>query len=272
MEASSSGIRRVSPSTGSPANAPRPNRPAAGETEALLRRYAQTRNLETRNQLVAAYDRLVRYVAGRFAPSGGNSPEDLVQVGYLGLISALDRYDPSSGVSFITFATPTILGVIKHHLRDTGWMVKAPRRLRELGVKVRRLNTQLEQRLGRPPTIPELAEAAGVEEERLLHAMEVEKLYQSASLDAPATEENGDGVSCLWEALGRDDDAISEIQERDWVASALEGLEERERSIIFYRYFGEASQAEVARRLGISQMHVSRLERRAIARLRELLS
>jgi len=242
------------------------------EAEGLLLEYSRTRDVALRNQLIRKYERLVHFLAGRFAASGGNTPEDLVQVGYMGLISALDRYDPHSGVGFITYATPTILGVIKHHLRDTGWLIKAPRRIRELGVRIRRLNSALEQKLGRAPTISELAAEAGVDEEKLLVAMEVERLYQSASLDAATFEENGEGVNSLWEALGRPDPNLELIEQRDWMRSGLFLLEERERAIIYHRYFGEASQAEVARRLGISQMHVSRLERRAIGRLKELLS
>ena len=242
------------------------------DTQALLREYARTRDIRLRNRLVQLHERMVRYLAGRFGSSVGTSLDDLVQVGYVGLIAAIDRFDPEKGVSFVTFAVPTILGEIKRYFRDQTWGLKAPRRLRELGLSLRKLREQLEQRLGRPPTVSEMALAAGVSEERLLQAMDLDRIYQPASLDAHLQDENGDDKSSFWEAVGRPDPELTAIEERETVRRALERLDQRQQSIIYYRFFEDASQAEVASRLGISQMHVSRLERQALRRLKALLS
>jgi RNA polymerase sigma-B factor len=241
------------------------------DPQAMLREYARTRDVTLRNRLVAHHERMVRYLAGRFGASSGTSTEDLVQVGYVGLIAALDRFDPDKGVSFVTFAVPTILGEIKRYFRDQTWGLKAPRRLRELGLTLRKLREQMEQKLGRPPTVPEMAQAAGVTEERLLQAMDLDRIYQPASLDAHLQDENGDEKSSFWDAIGRIDPELKAIEERETVRRALDRLDDRQRSIIYFRFFEEVSQAEVARRLGISQMHVSRLERQALTRLRALL-
>jgi RNA polymerase sigma-B factor len=238
----------------------------------LLREYARTRDIEVRNKIVTLHERMVRYLAGRFGSGGGTSLDDLVQVGYVGLIAAIDRFDPEKGVSFVTFAVPTILGEIKRYFRDQTWGLKAPRRLRELGLSLRKLREQLEQKLGRPPTVAEMAQAAGVTEERLLQAMDLDRIYQPASLDSHLQDENGDDKSSFWEAIGRTDPELAQIDERETVKRALERLDQRQRAIIYYRFFEEVSQAEVALRLGISQMHVSRLERQALRRLKALLT
>lgn len=242
------------------------------DSQLLLREYARTRDIRIRDRLVRQHERMVRYLAGRFGSGAGTSLDDLVQVGYIGLIAAIDRFDPDKGVSFVTFAVPTILGEIKRYFRDQTWGLKAPRRLRELGLSLRRLREQLEQAQGRPPTVTEMAQAAGVTEERLLQAMDLDRIYQPASLDAHLQDENSDEKSSFWEAIGRPDPGLAAIEERETVRHALERLDGRQRKIIYFRFFEEASQAEVARRLGISQMHVSRLERQALKRLKALLT
>src|SRR5439155_6070648 len=131
----------------------------------MLDEYCRTRDLRLRNQLVDRLESFVRKLVERYSPAGGNTREDLMQVGYIGLIAALDRFDPSSGVQFVTFAAPTIHGVIKHYLRDQGWMVKASRRLRELAMSLPRLRAGEEVRLGRPPTVAEIAKVAGSRDE-----------------------------------------------------------------------------------------------------------
>lgn len=238
---------------------------------ALLREYARTRDVDTRDRLVLLHERMVRYLAGRFGTGAGTSLDDLVQVGYIGLIAAIDRFDPEKGVSFVTFAVPTIMGEIKRYFRDQTWGLKAPRRLRELGLSLRKQREQLEHKLGRPPTVPEMALAAGVSEDRLLQAMDLDRIYQPASLDAHLQDDNGDEKSAVWEAIGRSDPELGAIEEREMLRRAVSRLDERQQTIIKFRFFEEASQAEVARRLGISQMHVSRLERQALRQLRALL-
>jgi len=214
---------------------------------------------------------MVKSLASRFGAGASTSLDDLVQVGFVGLIAAIDRFDPDKGVSFVTFAVPTILGEIKRYFRDQTWGLKAPRRLRELGLSLRKLREQLEQNLGRPPSVEEMARAAGVSEERLLQAMDLDRIYQPASLDAHLQDENGDDKSSFWEAVGRFDPELTAIEERETLRRALTHLDNRQRQIIYFRFFEEASQADVARRLGISQMHVSRLERQALKRLRAML-
>lgn len=241
-------------------------------TQQLFEEYARTRDVELRNKLVLMHDRLARSIAARFGKSGGNSEEDLRQVAFLGVIAAVERFDPTTGVSFLTFAAATIVGVIKHYLRDHGWLVKAPRRLREFGMSLRKVRARLELELGRAPTIPELAEAAGVDEERILMAMDVERSYHPTSLDVHLRDDVGEDTGSHFDALGDLDSRYVEIEERETVMRMLEHLDAREREIIYQRFYGEASQAEVAAQLAISQMHVSRLERRALQRLKVLLA
>lgn len=256
-----------------PSSAPR-SRGSYSDPDArrLFEEYARTRDIELRNRLVLMHDRLARSIAARFGKSGGNSEEDLRQVAYLGVIAAVERYDPNAGVSFLTFAAATIVGVIKHYLRDHGWLVKAPRRLREFGMTLRKVRARLELELGRTPTIPELAAAAGVDEERVLLAMDIERNYQPTSLDVHLRDDMGEDTGSHFDALGGLDSRYVAIEERETVMGMLAHLDSREREIIYQRFYGEASQAEVAAQLEISQMHVSRLERRALQRLKVLLA
>jgi len=244
---------------------------ATADAQTLLREYARTRDIRVRDRLIAQHERMVRYLAGRFGSNAGTSQDDLIQVGYIGLIAAIERFDPEKGVSFVTFAVPTILGEIKRYFRDQTWGLKAPRRLRELGLSLRKLREKLEQALGRPPTVSEMATAAGVTEERLLQAMDLDRIYQPASLDAQVQDDSGSDKTSFWDAIGKPDPELAAVEDRESLRRALERLDQRQRKIIYFRFFEEVSQAEVARRLGISQMHVSRLERQALKRLRALL-
>lgn len=245
---------------------------APEEVQALLAEYHSTRDLRLRNHLVAHHEALVRHLVNRIASAGGHSVDDLMQVGYMGLIGAIDRFDPTSGYRFITFATPTILGVIKRYLRDHGWLVKGPRKVLELGMRLRKTRAALEQQLGRTPTVAEMAAAAGVTEEQILEAMEMRGVYQPASLDALRREEDGGRSSSLAELVGQDDPALAGVEQRESVRRAVERLEERQRRVVYYRFFENQSQTEVARRLGCSQMQVSRLERQALQHLRTELA
>jgi RNA polymerase sigma-B factor len=236
----------------------------------LLRQYLATRDLSVRNRLVLMHSRLVHYFAGRLASGGKAAYEDLVQVGYMGLIAALERYDTRFGASFVTYASPTIAGMIKRHLRDHTWAFKVPRRLRELGINLRKERAELETRLGRPPTVEELARHVRLPEERVLEAMDLERVYQPVSLDASWGEDASDNPAAL-ESLGDEDPGLVAVEQREALLLALSRLDERERKIILGRFYGEASQAQIAQHLGISQMHVSRLERQALRRLRAML-
>jgi RNA polymerase sigma-B factor len=247
-------------------------RPSAAELEALFREYGRTKDVRLRNRLALAHERLVHYFAQRFAAGAGCTHEDLVQVGFMGLLNAVERFDPELGVNFVTFASPTIMGVIKRYLRDHTWALKVPRRMRELGISLRRIRERLESRLGRSPTLGEIAAEAGCSEEKVVEAIELERVYQPASLDSPSSDDGSNEGASAWEAIGGTDPRLEAIDEREMLRGAIGELDEREQRIIYGRFFGQASQSQVADQLGISQMHVSRLERQALKRLKDMLS
>jgi RNA polymerase sigma-B factor len=217
-----------------------------------------------RDELVEAHLPLVHFLARRYERRG-EPLDDLVQVGVIGLIKAIDRFDPDRGVAFSTFATPTIVGEIKRHFRDRTWMVRVPRPLQELRSKLVPTREALTQQLGRAPTIAELAEALELSEDEVLEGLDAATAYSAMSLDAPAHD---DGATSYLEArLGAADDAYDLVEKRRSVAPLLDALPERERRIIFLRFFRDMSQSEIGRELGISQMHVSRILSQTLARL-----
>lgn len=207
---------------------------------------------------------LVRHIARRFADRG-EPIEDLVQVGSIGLLKSIDRFDPGRGVGLSSYATPTIVGEIKRHFRDRGWSVKVPRRLQELGLAVRRTNERLAGELGRSPTTAEIAAAMEVSEDDVLEAMTSAQAYSTSSLD---TSVSGDEQN-LASTLGADDVELALVVDREALRPALEGLEPRQRQILVMRFFGHRTQSEIAEQLGISQVHVSRLLKRTLAQLRD---
>ncbi len=219
-----------------------------------------------REALVKLHMPLVAHIVRRFSDRG-ESTDDLMQVGSIGLLKAIDRFDPSRGAGFATYATPTIIGEIKRHFRDRGWSVKVPRRLQDLGIKVRRTREELTGKLGRSPTVAEVAEALGVDEDDVLEALESAQAYSSTSLEAP-TEHDSRGIG---DTLGSDDLEISLVVDRETLRPALAALEPRQRQILVMRFFGHKTQSEIAEALGISQVHVSRLLSRTLAELRETL-
>jgi RNA polymerase sigma-B factor len=221
-----------------------------------------------RERLVAGYENLVHFLARRFQ-NRGEPLEDIVQVGFLGLIKAIDRFDPSLGNEFTTFATPTILGEIKRYFRDKGWAIRFPRRLQELYQQVVRVNEEMKNQLGRQPSMAEVAERLGVEQDDVLEAMEMSTAFTPISIDATTGGDGEEGGRQLSEAVGGEDPELDRVEMREVLDRAMQHLNERERRIMIMRFFDEMSQSEVARRLGISQMHVSRLQRAALEHLRE---
>lgn len=219
-----------------------------------------------REQLVELHMPLVAHIVKRFRERG-ESTDDLMQVGAIGLLKAIDRYDPSRGAGFATYATPTIVGEIKRHFRDKGWSVKVPRRLQELGLRVRRTREDLTTELGRSPTVAEVAEALGVEADDVVEAMESAQAYSATSLEAPS-EHDSRGIG---DTLGTEDVELSLVVDRETLRPALAALEPRQRQILVMRFFGHKTQTEIAEELGISQVHVSRLLARTLAELRETL-
>jgi RNA polymerase sigma-B factor len=234
----------------------------------LLRSYHERGDLEARERLIEQYLPLVRSLARRYSYRG-EQLEDLVQVGCIGLIKAIDRFDVDRGVELTTYATPNIIGEIKRHFRDKGWSVRVPRGLQELNVKLSHLIEDLTVQLERSPTIPELAKAAGVEEEEVLEALESGQAYATLSLSAPAS--GGDDNSDLdpLESLGQIEHEYEVSEDRAVLAPGLKILDDRERRILQLRFYEGLTQSQIAQQVGISQMHVSRLIRRALEKIRE---
>jgi len=233
----------------------------------LLRRYHDRGDLEARERLIEQYLPLVRSLARRYA-NRGEQLEDLVQVGCIGLIKAIDRFDVKRGVELTTYATPNIIGEIKRHFRDKGWSVRVPRGLQELNVRLSQLLEQLTIQLERSPTIAELAKAAGVDEEQVLEALESGQAYTTVSLSAPAGH-GDDGDLDPLESLGTLEHEYEVSEDRAVLAPGLKALDERERRIIHLRFWEGLTQSQIAQQVGISQMHVSRLIRRSLEKVRE---
>ncbi|MHB8718091.1 MAG: SigB/SigF/SigG family RNA polymerase sigma factor [Candidatus Dormibacteria bacterium] len=231
----------------------------------LLRRYHQTRDPRLRDELVDLNSDLVHFVARRFF-NRGEPEEDIEQVGFVGLINAIDRFDPSLDNEFSTFATPTIMGEIRRHFRDRSWAVRVPRRLQENLLRVNTAMQQLTTALGRSPTIAEVADAVAMTPDDVLAALEVAPAQHTVSFDAPRGE--AEDSATLGDRLGSDDGNLERVEMRQVLEQAMAHLTPREREIMALRFIDELPQTEVARRLGISQMHVSRLQRAAVEHLR----
>jgi len=222
-----------------------------------------------REELIVRYLPLVRSLARKFA-SRGQPVEDLTQVGCIGLIKAIDRFDLDRGVELSTYATPTILGEIKRYFRDKGWAVKVPRSLQDLNVRLNRMMESLTVELHRSPTIAELAKATGASVEEVVEALESGRAYSSVSIFAGGAGDDDESTGLL-DYLGSDEEAYEVFEQRRVLAPAMERLDPRERLILHLRFFEGMTQTQVAARIGISQMHVSRLIRRSIENLRQYL-
>ena len=234
----------------------------------LLKAHADSHDPILRERLVEGYSALVYFLARKFA-NRGEPLEDVAQVGFVGLIKALDRFDVNRGIEFTTFATPTIVGEIKRYFRDKGWAVRLPRRLQELHLSVLAANEQLAAKLGRQPTVAEIADLLSVSQEDVLEAREISPAQSIVSIDAEGTD--GEDTRALADKLGARDEDLERVELRDELEQAMRHLTERERAIVAMRYYDELSQSEIAKRLNISQMHVSRLQRAALEQLRRNL-
>jgi RNA polymerase sigma-B factor len=241
------------------------------DAESLFAQYAESKQPKMRDHLVLMHQNLVRFLAGKFM-NRGEPIEDLVQVGTIGLINAIDRFDPSRGTKFSTYATPTIVGEIRRHFRDKAWSLKVPRRLQELNLAANKAAESLSQKLGRAPTIQEIAQTVGATEEETLEAIELGNAYDTVSLDSKLAYESESAPLSLAEFVGDTDGSLDSLEKYGDLNQAMDCLDSRERSIIYLRFFRDMSQTEVAKKLNISQMHVSRLQQKALRRLKELLS
>jgi len=225
--------------------------------------FATTRDPVLRDALVEAHLGLAHQLARRFG-NRGETHDDLVQVASVALIHAVDRFDPDRGFEFSTFATRTILGELKRHFRDKGWAVRAPRRIQELYLELGAATDALTQELGHPPTVPQLAARTGASEEAVLEAMEAGQAYRATSIDAPDRREG-----TIASRLGQIDAGFDGAEDHQVLGLALAELPEREQQILRLRYVDGLTQSQIAERIGVSQMHVSRLLTASIARLRE---
>jgi RNA polymerase sigma-B factor len=252
-------------------------RPVAGAEYAhlapLLTEYAKLRpedprREELRDQLVTGFLPVAQHIARRFAHRG-EPLEDLVQVATVGLINAVDRFQPDRGSDFFSFAVPTISGEVRRHFRDQGWAMRVPRRLKDLHVSINAAVAELSQRLGRAPRPSELAERLDLPTNEVLEGLEAAQAYRGASLDEMLSTDESGGT--LGDLLGEADAELERVDYRQSLEPLLAELPERERTILMLRFFGNMTQTQIADRVGVSQMHVSRLLGQTLARLRERL-
>lgn len=249
----------MSTSTIAPSATPAPST----RTAWLLRRYHERREPRDREELVRLFQPLARRQAMRYA-SSHMAREDLEQVAYLGLLKAIDGYDPARGTALSSYAVPTIVGELRRYFRDTGWCVHMPRAVQELTIAVRSATERLTAELRRSPTVPEIAERIGVPADAVLEALDADGAYSATSLDAPIGDEEG---ASLAELHGAPDDGYELVEERQALSVAAHTLTDREREVIALRFDEELTQTQIAERLGVSQMQVSRVLRRALSRL-----
>ncbi|MER5898334.1 RNA polymerase sigma factor SigF [Streptomyces sp. NPDC001876] len=222
-----------------------------------------------RNTLIEMNLSLVRFAASRFRNRGGDDTEDIVQVGTIGLIKAIDRFDLSREVEFATFAVPYIVGEIKRFFRDTTWSVHVPRRLQELRVELAKAKEHLSAELDRDPTVRELAAHLDLPEEEIIEGLVAANGYSAGSLDTPSADsDSGNDQRSYADLLGEDDPAMESVENLQTLAPLLEQLDERERKIVQMRFGQEMTQSQIGAELGVSQMHVSRLLSRIVQRLR----
>jgi RNA polymerase sigma-B factor len=236
------------------------------EDERLLARYHESGDLEARDELVVRFMPLARQLAARYRHAG-EPLDDLVQVACVGLIKAVDRYDPERGSGFTRYAVPTMLGEIKRHFRDRGWSVHVPRATQELVLKVGEALGALPAKLGRSPTPRDVAAAVGASVEEVLEAMEAATAYEAVSLDAPRPGSGEEESWTLAESLSEEDPGFQRVEVGETLRGTLEALPARERLILRLRFEEDMTQAEIADLIGVSQMHVSRLLRRSLDRL-----
>jgi RNA polymerase sigma-B factor len=236
------------------------------EVKQLFRQLRENEDPDVRKILIESHMGLVEYLARRFA-GRGEPLDDLVQVAGIGLVKAVDRFDPDRNVEFSTYATPTIVGELKRHFRDKGWAVRVPRRLQELNLRLGSVISKLSQDLQRSPTVAEIAKAAEATEDEVLEALDSAHHYSLISLDAGPDRE---GIS-YHDQIGYVDEALESLEDRVSVGPLLKQLPPRERHMLHLRFFKGLTQSEIADELGISQMHVSRLLAKTLATLREEL-
>jgi RNA polymerase sigma-B factor len=236
------------------------------DTKDLFAELRRTGDPQLREELAKLHLPLVEYLAKRFKDRG-EPLDDLIQVGSVGLLKAIDRFDLERGVEFSTYATPTIVGELKRYFRDKGWAVRVPRRLQELSLRLNKIISALTQDLGRSPTVGEIAKRAGVTEDEVLEALESGQAYSTTSLDAPAGDD--DDAPMRGDRIGEEDFRLDNLEYFASLAPLIQELPRREQEILYLRFFKGMTQSKIAEQVGISQMHVSRLLTRILEFLRE---
>lgn len=236
-------------------------------TRELFRRYKEEGDEEAREQLIVSHVNLVRYIAAKFK-NRGEPLDDLIQVGTIGLIKAIDRFDPSRGLEFTTYATPTIMGEIKRHFRDKGWTIRVPRRLQELSAKVNSATDELTAQLQRSPSIEEVADYLGTTADEVLEAMESSSAYSSVPLEGQGNNEEDDAPSVIDRYASVDGD-LEASDDRMVLEEVIGEFPEADQQAIRMRFIDGMTQVEIAKRLGISQVQVSRMLRRALRRIQD---
>lgn len=237
----------------------------------LFKRYSEEKDSYIREELIKRHLYIAEILSKKYV-NRGIDYEDIYQVACVGLIYAVDRYDISKGYEFSSFATPTIIGEIKKHFRDKGWAIRVPRRIQELSKKINVSKNTLSQTLQRTPTVDELAEYLQCTSEEILEAMEASKVYTPHSLDV-AFDSNGDDKDVnLSELIGEDDKYFTTIENNDFLKKNIEKLNDMEKKILYDRYFNKKTQFEIAKELNISQMTVSRMEKKIIEKFKKELN
>lgn len=247
-----------------------PKNTSKAEVFEWIDKYQKTHDDEAQTNLVLHYESLVESIARKYS-HGKSFYDDIVQVGMLGLLGAIRRFDPSFGRSFEAFAVPTIVGEIKRFLRDKTWDVHVPRRIKELGPRIKSAVEVLTTEYQRSPSISEIARHLEVEDEEVLEAMEMGRSYQALSMDHSIESDSDGSTVTLFDVVGKEDDGFEKTNRRMIVGEVMDILNEREKQIIQLTYLEQLSQKETGERLGISQMHVSRIQRKAIKKLQEAI-
>lgn len=235
-------------------------------TRELFRRYKEEGDEDAREQLIVSHLNLVRFLASKFK-NRGEPLDDLIQVGTIGLIKAIDRFEPSRGLEFTTYATPTIMGEIKRHFRDKGWSVRVPRRLQELSAKVNQTTDELTKELQHSPSVEEIAEALDVSVDEVLEAIESSSAYSSVPLEAGGTGD--DDAPSVLDHYATEDSQLAISDDRMVIEETIKDFSPREQEVIKMRFIDGLTQVEIAEKLGVSQVQVSRLLRRTLKKVQE---
>lgn len=237
------------------------------KNQELFLQYEKTRDIEARNKIFDKYKYMADIISRKYS-NRGIEHDDIYQIACMGLIFAIERFDLSRGFEFTSFATPTILGEIKKYFRDKGWAIKVPRKIQEISKKVNDYNNLIASQLNRAPTVKEIAEYVSSTEEDVLEAFEAGKMFNNQSLDVKFDMSNDESDISLMDVIGSEDKYFIRIENEDFIKKSMEKLNELEREIILKRFYANKTQSDIARELNISQMTVSRIEKKSLEKLR----